>query len=1562
MRKELSLILILLFVSTNLFGQKVSIERTCFNTGWDEYGPRMVNGSFYCLSASFDEGLPMMDPNTNKPFSDLYLINGCKIDHARFHTWEFGEGTSMSSNFYDGPLTGDSTILFFTNNHGLESNVKLGVFYAYKKKGKWENAIAFPFNSLSYNVSHPYYDAKTGNLYFASDKGNTEENQDLYVCTFDGKKFSEPKKINAAISSKNDMAPYFYHGVLYFTSNGHGSMGGYDLFKLKDDKVVSMGVDFNTIYDDLTIMFETDSSGYFATSRFSKGKEDDIVKFMIRTERESITPIDTVQQILAVNTTPIEQLVAVKEQVDSLRDLAAKSGVSSDLFAFLDLALEQYKNDFPESFSDKSLEEINTRITELKAIISLVNQQIDIEKAQSVTANNDDVTTFQNTPISINVLENDLSANGGFNAASIDLDPTKPGIQSTMTTEQGTWSAKDGIVTFVALPTFTGNATINYTVSDNNGKVSNSASIRVNVTPNIGNPIANNDVASTPKDTPITVNVLSNDIVPSGSLDKLSIDLDQNLSGIQPNVTNPQGSWSVNEGKVEFTPINSFAGIASINYTVNDNNGKTSNPASLNINVSTVNDNPIATNDVASTNEETPITIDVLQNDTAPNGLNKSTLDLDMNSSGIQPNLKTKEGNWTSKEGQVNFIPTDSFNGNASINYTVNDNKGKKSNTASISVNVLNTGEVALANNDAATTFENKPLKINILSNDKYSNSGGEPTIDLDPSKPGIQSTLSTPEGTWTVNSGEVTFTPMSNFIGKAQLSYTITDDNGKCSNVAKVSINVIPQIEKPIANNDDAFTAKNKPVKIDVLSNDCASTGKLENESIDLNQDKSGIQSTITTDQGIWIVKDGNVTFSPINDFSGTGNINYTVNDSDGNMSNVAMLRVEVSSRNDTPLANNDVASTPKNTPITVDVLANDNSINGNLIPSSIDLDSNTPGIQLTLTTQQGKWSVIDGNIQFVPIANFSGNAQLNYTVTDDLGNTSNIASLSVNVSSQSGIPVANNDVFNTPEDTPIAMNILENDLATTGKLNLDGVDLDPTAQGIQTTISTTQGTWTVKGGVVTFNPAQDFTGNANLNYTVNDQSGICSNSASIRINVSSVNDAPIAVNDVATTIQSTPITHSVTNNDRDLDGTLDNSSVDLDLNSAGIQTEINNAKGKWQVEGGQVTFQPASDIIGMATITYTVKDNNGATSNPATLSIEVTKPQNIPVASNIQATNDVANTLEDTPISLNVSSNDVATDGKLNLKSVDLDPTKPGFQSTFSNTQGSWNVNNAVVSFTPATNFNGTTVIPYTISDVNGLCSNVATLSINVQSVNDAPIANDDAASTSESTAVIFAVNNNDNDIDGTIDINSIDLDPNKTGLQTEISDAQGVWTVLDGQVSFNPAKGFSGAATIRYTIMDNNAAVSNQATISVSVSKNTLSATNNNTSTETQPLQLDVINSIIDQSQIENIQFNFDSYEITPEYKTYLRGLSMLIKANKNWNIHLSGHTDNVGEDIYNIHLSEQRSISAKKFLVSCGVEADRLTYDFFGESKPVATNQTPEGRYKNRRVEIKALIRK
>jgi outer membrane protein OmpA-like peptidoglycan-associated protein len=164
-----------------------------------------------------------------------------------------------------------------------------------------------------------------------------------------------------------------------------------------DGKVVSMGPTFNTPFDDLAIMFESDTSGYFTSDRFSSGKDDDIIRFII--ERERIAPPkDTLISDLPVIAATItkeealQQLVAAKNAVDSLRSSAIKAGVSSDVFSFLDLSLEQFKQNFPTSFEGKNIDEINAKISELKAILALVNQQMDIVNAQSSN------TTVAQTP------------------------------------------------------------------------------------------------------------------------------------------------------------------------------------------------------------------------------------------------------------------------------------------------------------------------------------------------------------------------------------------------------------------------------------------------------------------------------------------------------------------------------------------------------------------------------------------------------------------------------------------------------------------------------------------------------------------------------------------------------------------------------------------------------------------------------------------------------------------------------------------------------------------------------------------------------------------------------------------------------------------------------------------------------------------------------------------------------------------------------------------------------------------------------------------------------------
>ena len=91
----------------------------------------------------------------------------------------------------------------------------------------------------------------------------------------------------------------------------------------------------------------------------------------------------------------------------------------------------------------------------------------------------------------------------------------------------------------------------------------------------------------------------------------------------------------------------------------------------------------------------------------------------------------------------------------------------------------------------------------------------------------------------------------------------------------------------------------------------------------------------------------------------------------------------------------------------------------------------------------------------------------------------------------------------------------------------------MDPATAGIQTTFTVAgQGTYTVNNlGVVTFTPVLNFNGAATpINYTVNDNLGLVSNSATISVTVTAVNDAPVANNDSATTNEDTPVTINVT------------------------------------------------------------------------------------------------------------------------------------------------------------------------------------------------------------------------------------------------------------------------------------------------------------------------------------------------------------------------------------------------------------------------------------------------
>lgn len=107
------------------------------------------------------------------------------------------------------------------------------------------------------------------------------------------------------------------------------------------------------------------------------------------------------------------------------------------------------------------------------------------------------------------------------------------------------------------------------------------------------------------------------------------------------------------------------------------------------------------------------------------------------------------------------------------------------------------------------------------------------------------------------------------------------------------------------------------------------------------------------------------------------------------------------------------------------------------------------------------------------------------------------------------------------------------------------------------------------------------------------------------------------------------------------------------------------------------------------------------------------------------------------------------------------------------------------------------------------------------------------------------------------------------------------------------------------------------------------------------------------------VENILFNTGKSTLKPESFPELNKLAVLLIKNEDVRIEVSGHTDNVGSAALNKRLSKARALTVKNYLVSRGVEEERMEYEGYGFDQPIAPNETKEGRAQNRRVEIKVL---
>ena len=107
------------------------------------------------------------------------------------------------------------------------------------------------------------------------------------------------------------------------------------------------------------------------------------------------------------------------------------------------------------------------------------------------------------------------------------------------------------------------------------------------------------------------------------------------------------------------------------------------------------------------------------------------------------------------------------------------------------------------------------------------------------------------------------------------------------------------------------------------------------------------------------------------------------------------------------------------------------------------------------------------------------------------------------------------------------------------------------------------------------------------------------------------------------------------------------------------------------------------------------------------------------------------------------------------------------------------------------------------------------------------------------------------------------------------------------------------------------------------------------------------------------LKNIFFDTDKFDLKDESRSELDKLIALLKANPSIRIEISGHTDIMGKADHNLILSKNRAKAVYDFLASNGIPATRLTYEGYGQTRPVDTNDTEQGRANNRRTEFRVI---
>lgn len=487
-----------------------------------------------------------------------------------------------------------------------------------------------------------------------------------------------------------------------------------------------------------------------------------------------------------------------------------------------------------------------------------------------------------------------------------------------------------------------------------------------------------------------------------------------------------------------------------------------------------------------------------------------------------------------------------------------------------------------------------------------------------------------------------------------------------------------------------------------------------------------------------------------------------YRVTDGVNGFSAPITVQVIFSGENLAPVANNDSFTVAEdNLSQELDVLSNDSDPDA--LPLTITSVFNGPA--------NGVANIRNGVvIDYVPNANFSGQDQFSYSITDSGGLVAS-ANVVVGVSGVNDPPVAQNDIITTNENVALEINVLVNDVDPEGDtLSISGIATPANGTAVLSA-----------NGLIFYTPTTNFSGSDPFEYTISDGNG-GNDTATVVVTVNFVNVPPVANEDSLSVDEGDVASIDVIANDTDADGdTL--VVVELIQPNNGIAVIVSDST---------IRYTPNANFNGFDTFRYQVSD--GETESWAQVNVNVGAVNDLPVA-----VDDTIGTTENNAVVIGVTANDTDPDGDF-LTVSSVTQARNGVVTIA--------LDQRSVVYTPGALFSGADSFTYTVTDSNG-GTDTANVTVQVTDTNGAPVAVNDTASTPQDTAVVISVLLNDSDPD------------NDTLTLSLVSGPANGSAVIQGTgFVYTPVAGFDGSDAFTYQIADiGELTATAQVTVSVS-----------------------------------------------------------------------------------------------------------------------------------------------